>query len=82
MEEYLLEPEKLIRENLNPSLTGKNTVTTTDRILFSLPMRNGGLNITLPEDNKNNLRWAKSLGNCLYDVDPLTAENSQHSIKR
>ena len=82
MEEYLQEPEKHIKENLIPSLTGKNTVTTTDRILFSLPVRNGGLNISLPEDNINNLRWSKSLGDCLSNADPMTAENSQHRIKR
>ena len=45
-------------------------------------MRNGGLNITLPEDNQKNLRWFKFLGDCLYDVDPMTAENSQQRIKR
>ena len=68
------------QENLIPSLPGKNTATTTNIILFSLPVRNGGLNITLPED-KINLRWSKSLGNCLYNVDPMTAENAQHRIK-
>ena len=45
-------------------------------------MRNGGLNITLPEDSINTVRWAKSLGDCLSNADPMTAENSQHRIKR
>ena len=82
MQEYLQEPEEQIKENLIPSLTGKNTVTTTDRILFSLPVRNGGLNITLPEGSINNVRWSKSLGDCLSNPDPMTAQNSQHRIRR
>ena len=80
MEEYLQEPEELIGESSILSLTGKKTVTTTDRILF-FTGEEWSPNITLPED-KNNLRWSKSLGDCLYDDDPMTAENSQHSIKR
>ena len=74
------EPEKLIRENLIPSLTRNKIVTTVDRIFVLQLVRNGGLNITLTEHNKNNLRWSKSL--CLYNADPMTAEYSQHRIKR
>ena len=81
MEEYLQEPEKQIKENLISSLTGNNTVTTTDRILFSLPIRNGGLNISPPEDHINILRWSEFLGDFLSNADPMTAENSQHRIK-
>ena len=83
MEEYRkssLDPEKQIKEN--PSLTGDNTVTTTDRLLLSLPARNGGLNISLLDENIIKLRLSKSLGDCLANADPMTAENSQHRIKR
>ena len=45
-------------------------------------MRNGGLIITLPKDNKKNLRWSKSFGDCLYDAIPTRAENSQQRIQR
>ena len=45
-------------------------------------MRNGGLVITLPKDNKNNLERSKSLGDCLYNANPMTAENSENRIRR
>ena len=43
-------------------------------------MRNGGLNTTLPEGNKNNLRWFVSLGG--HITDPMTAGNSRYKMKR
>ena len=63
-------------------MTGNNTVTTTDRILLSLTVRNGDLNISLPDENIIKLRLSKSLGDCLSNADPMTAENSQQRIKR
>ena len=81
MEVYLQEPEKLIRENLILSRTGKNTVTTTDIILFFNGEKWRSQH-ALPEENQNNLRCSKSVGNWLYEADPMKAENSQQRIKR
>ena len=45
-------------------------------------MGNGGPNIPLPENNQVTLRWCKSLDDCLYNADPLTAEKWQQWIRR
>ena len=44
--ENLQETEKLIKNKLIPALTGKQEVSEDDRLLFSLPVRDGGLNIS------------------------------------
>ena len=45
MERLLQETEKTISEKLLPALSGKTTHTEEQRLLFSLPLKNGGLNI-------------------------------------
>ena len=50
--ENLQETKKLIKNKLIPALTGKQEVSEDDRLLFSLPVRDGGLNISLSEDRQ------------------------------
>ena len=50
MLENLQETEKHIKNKLKSALTGKQEIFDEERFLFSLPIRDGGLNIILPED--------------------------------
>ena len=46
--ENLEETERKIKENLIPAITGRSDITDEERSLFSLPVRDGGLNIVHP----------------------------------
>ena len=67
--ENLQETEKLIKNKLIPALTGKQEVSEDDRLLFSLPVRDGGLNISLPEDRQQEINWSREMSSCLENDD-------------
>ena len=70
--ENLQEMERKIKENLIPAITGKSDITDEERSLFSLPVRNGELNIVHPEE----LNWSRQMAACSdYDDDA----EAQHS---
>ena len=52
-----------------PALTGKQEVSEDDRLLFSLPVRDGGLNISLPEDRLQEINWSREMSSCLENDD-------------
>ena len=52
-----------------PALTGKQEVSGDDRLLFSLPVRDGGLNISLPEDRQQEINWSREMSSCLENDD-------------
>ena len=82
MEPFFHETELDISEKLLPALTGRISHNENQRLLFSLPLRNGGLNILLPGDRSQDYERSKLMSNCLDEADPLTAENAQFKIMR
>ena len=82
MEPFLQETEKTISEKLLPVLTGKTTHTEEQRLLLSLPLKNGGLNILSPDDRAGDYSRSAALSECLNGMEPLAAENSQYKILR
>ena len=79
---FLQETEKTISEKLLPALTGKTTHTEEQRLLFSLPLKNGSLNILSPDDRAGDYTRSVALSECLNGMEPLAAENSQYKILR
>ena len=72
----LEETERKIKENLIPAITGKNDITDEERSLFSLPVRDGGLNIVHPQDRVEELNWSRQMAACLdNDDDPETQQS-------
>ena len=82
MELFLQETEKTISEKLLPALTGKTTHTEEHRLLFSLPLKNGGLNILSPDDRAGDYPRSVALSECPNGMEPLAAENSLYKILR
>ena len=82
MEPFLQETEKMISEKLLPALTGKTTHTEEQRLLFSLPLKNGGLNILSPDDRAGDYSRSVALSECLSGMEPLAVENSQYKFLR
>ena len=48
--------EDVIRHHFIPTVTGRNTITDEERDLFSLPIRDGGLGITIPYQTSSQQR--------------------------
>ena len=48
--------EDVIRHHFIPAVTGRNTITDEERNLFSLPIRDGGLGITIPYQTSSQQR--------------------------
>ena len=67
--ENLQEAEKRFENKLIPALTGKQYVSEDDRPLFSLPVRDGGLNISLSEDRLQEINWSREMSSCLKNDD-------------
>ena len=67
-----------IRENLIPAITGRSYITDEERSLFSLPVRDGGLNIVHPENRVEELNWSRQVSACLDD----DAEAQKSSIAK
>ena len=50
--------EKNLRQQLFPSITGKNHITDEYRSLFALPLRMGGLDLLINTDFSRNNEWS------------------------
>ena len=74
--ENLEETERKIKENLIPAITGRSDITDEERSLFSLPVRDGGLNIVHPEDRVEELNWLRQIAVCLDNDDDAEAQQS------
>ena len=77
--ENLQETEKIVSEKLLPAITGNSKTTRDERTLFSLPVREGGLNVALPDDRSNELDWSLRMSACLEN-DHATAEKQQARV--
>ena len=78
IDELLEDSEKIISEKIIPNITGQDRPTEPERKLFSLPLRNGGLNIMVPQDRKNDLRWSRDVASHLNSDDITTCERNQN----
>ena len=63
-------------ENLISAITGRNDITDKERSLFSLPVRDGGLNTVHPEDRVEDLNWSRKMTACLDNDDDPEAQQS------
>ena len=71
----LEETERKIKENLIPAITDKSNITDEERSLFSLPVRDGELNIVHPEDSVE-LNFSRQMAACLDNDDDPEAQQS------
>ena len=76
------EIEKNIRQQLLPSITGKNHITDEDRKLFALPLIMGGLDLLSNTDFSENYEWSRAICDSLENSDTEIAETEQTPIKR
>ena len=72
--------ENYISENFIPTLTGRDAPNETQRDLLSLPLRMVGLNIQMPSDYSENVKWSKMTSEPLEKITPVVAENIQNRI--
>ena len=59
-----------------PAITGRSNITDEERSLFSLPVRDGGLNIVHPEDRVEELNWSRQMAACLDNDEDAEAQQS------
>ena len=76
------EIEKNVRQQLLPSITGKNHITDEDRNLFALPLRMGGTDFLSHKDFSKNYEWSRAICDPLENSDTELAETEQTLIKR
>ena len=76
------ETEKNVRQQLLPSITGKNHITDEDRNLFALPLRMGGLDLLSNTDFSKNYEWSRVICDPLENTDTEIAETEQTLINR
>ena len=69
--------ETTISQNLIPNIIGNETNAMKFRDIFSLPTREGGLNIVLPGDRDKDYERFVTLSNCLSNADPIEAEQNR-----
>ena len=62
-----------MQENLIPNLIFKDKISHQFRDIASVPPKMGGLNIKLPSDYENFLKWSIKTSSFLDRYDPLTA---------
>ena len=69
--------EKILQENLIPSLIARDNISHQIRDIASLPLKTCGLNIKLPSDYENFLERSIKTSTVLDIYDPLTAKSEQ-----
>ena len=74
------ESEQVITGSLLPNLIGNGVDTRKYREAFSLPVRDGGLNIMLPRDRDEEFQRSKAVSVCLENPDPFDCELSQQQM--
>ena len=72
--------EKILQENLIPSLIGRDNISHQIRDIASLPLKTGGLNIKLPSDYENFLERSIKTSTVLDIYDLLTAKSEQEKV--
>ena len=77
---HLMESEVKIKQKLIPAITGRDEPNENDRILFSLPIKNGGLNFQLPTDYANDYNWSMQISDPLRNGYSETIEAIQKRI--
>ena len=76
------EIEKKIRQQLLPSITGKNHITEEDHNLFALPLRMVGLDLLSNRDFSRTYEWSQAICDPLENSGPEIAETEQALINR
>ena len=76
------EIEKNVRQQLLPSITGKNHITDEDRNLFALPLRTGGLEFLINTDFSKNYEWSRAICDPLANSDTEIPETEQTLTNR
>ena len=76
------EIEKNVRQQLLPSITGKNHITDEDRNLFALPLRMGELDLLSNTDFSKIYEWSRAICDPLENSDTEIAETEQTLINR
>ena len=76
------EIEKNVRQQLLPSITGKNHITDENRSFFALTLRMGGLELLINTDFSRNYEWPRAICDPLQNIDPEKAETEQTIIIR
>ena len=76
----LHEAESVIHNKMIPALTNRDIPNENERKLFSLPIKDGGLNLRLPEDYCKDYIWSQLASMPLEDSDPINAELCQRRI--
>ena len=71
------EKEKNVRQQLLPSITGKNHITDEDRNLFALPLRVRGLDLLSNTDFSRTYEWSQAICDPLETSDPELAKTEQ-----
>ena len=74
------ETEKIIKDELIPSLVNHNSYNDNFRNIFALPVREGGLNILQPEDRADDYTRSKLLADPLAMPDLTNAEVEQERL--
>ena len=76
------EIERNVRQQLLPSITGKNHITDEDRNLFALPLRMGELGLLSNTDFSKNYQWSRAICDQLENSDSEIAETEQTLTNR
>ena len=79
-ETLLREAEKIIDKNLIPSMLNHPFYNDRYRKVFSLPLKEGGLSIFLPEDRANEYEWSIRICEPLQNHNAIVAEFHQEKI--
>ena len=77
-----MELKKNVRQQLLPSITGKNHITDEDRSLFALPLRMVGLDFPSNADFSRNYEWSQAICDPLENSEPEIAETEQTLMNR
>ena len=79
--EVLKSAEKFIAKELIPALVSNTAYNEKFRQIFSLPLREGGLSIMLPEDREQDYEKSKLISNILASNNVFDAEEEEEGEK-
>ena len=72
----------VIEKHLIPSITGRAEISNQDLRTFSLPLRNGGMNINNPDDHDKDYDWSIWVSESLKsdDIHDASLEQSRRNL--
>ena len=76
----LHETEKVISDELLPKMLGKNDFDQNLRKVFSLPIKDGGLNILMPDDRTHEYAHSKRMTEPFLENDAIAISTGQIAI--